>query len=253
MTGAREITNALKRCLKARAMTYAGLAKKIDLSEASVKRLFSSRSFSLKRIERICQVLDMDLFELARLARGETEAAAALSAAQEEALAASPRLLLVFHLLLADWTMEDIVRHYELTRAQVIRLMLELDRLGLIELRPRNDVRLRTARQVSWRPGGPIRRAYATQVLGEFLNAADGQSAEWLQFDAKELSAASREVMSRKLKRLMQEFNELAEIDSALGPRERESVGLVIAMRPYVLSVFSQLKRRRGKSAPRKD
>ena len=253
MTGAKEITETLKRCLKARAMTYAALARTLDLSEASVKRLFSSGSFSLKRVERVCRALDMDLFEVARLARGESPAATTLSVAQEQALSADARLLLVFHLLLADWTIEDIVRHYEISRAQCIELMTALDRLGLIELRARNDVRLRTARQVSWRPGGPVRRAYEAQVLGEFLGASFDEAGALLQFEAKELSTASREVMLRKLKRLQQEFNELAEIDSALHPEERESIGMVLAMRPYVLSVFTALRRRRMKPAARRN
>ena len=252
MTGAKEITAALKRCLKARAITYAALARTLDLSEASVKRLFSAETFSLKRVERVCQALDMDLFDLARLARGETPAASTLSVFQEQALAADTRLLLVFHLLLADWTIDEIVRQYEIARAQCVELMSTLDRLGLIELRARNDVRLRTARQVSWRPGGPIRRAYETQVLGEFMDARFDLSGAALHFEAKELSAASREVMLRKLKHLLQEFNDLAEVDAALHPDERESVGLVLGMRPYVLSVFDALKRRRAKPPARK-
>ena len=252
MTGAKEITATLKRCLKTRAMTYAALARTLGLSEASVKRLFSAGTFSLKRVERVCQALDMDLFDLVRLARGETPAATTLSVSQEQALAAEARLLLVFHLLLADWTVEEIVRQYDISRSQCIELMSRLDRLGLIELRARNDVRLRTARQVFWRPGGPIRRAYETQVLGEFMDARFDIPGAALNFEAKELSAASREVMLRKLKHLLQEFNDLAEVDSALHPDERESVGLVLAMRPYVLSVFDALKRRRAKPPARK-
>ncbi len=245
MTGVAEITEALKRCLKARGMTYAALAAALKLSEASVKRLFSSGSFTLKRVEHICRVLDLDFFELARLARGEATTATNLSSTQEQALAANPRLLLVFHLLLGDWTSADIVNDYSISRAECVRLMAELDRLELIELGPANAVRLRTARQVSWNPDGPIHRAYRAKVLVEFLAARFDRSGELLHFEAKELSAASREVMRRKLQRIQQEFRELAEIDSGLKPAERESVGLVTGLRPYVLSVFTQLKRRR--------
>ena len=63
MTGVARITEALKRCLKARGMTYASLAVALELSEASVKRLFSSGSFTLKRVEQICRVLDLDFLE----------------------------------------------------------------------------------------------------------------------------------------------------------------------------------------------
>ena len=112
MTGVARITEALKRCLKARGMTYASLAVALELSEASVKRLFSSGSFTLKRVEQICRVLDLDFLELARLAHGEANTASRLSTTQEQALAANPRLLLVFHLLLGDWNADEIVDQY---------------------------------------------------------------------------------------------------------------------------------------------
>jgi hypothetical protein len=44
---------------------------------------------------------------------------------------------------------------------------------------------------------------------------------------------------------LVREFNELAEVDAALAPSERDSVGLVIGLRPYVLSLFMRMKRGR--------
>jgi transcriptional regulator with XRE-family HTH domain len=250
MTGAAEITDALKRCLKARGMTYARLAAALDLSEASVKRLFSAGSFTLKRIEQICRVLEIDLFELARLARSEEAMATELTAAQEQALAADPQLLLVFHLVLGGWRLDEIVAQYNVSRAECLQVLLALDRLRLIDLQPNNEVRLRTVRHVNWRRGGPIRRAYQAMVLSEFFRDAFDRPGESLRFEAKELSAASREVIGRKLERLVREFNELAEVDAALAPTERDSVGLVIGLRPYVLSLFTRMKRARRRQVP---
>jgi transcriptional regulator with XRE-family HTH domain len=246
LTGAQELTAALKRCLKSRGMTYAKLARELQLSEASVKRLFAGGGFTLKRVEHICRVLDIDLYELARLAHGETAAVNELSAAQEQALADEPKLLVVFHLLLNDWRPQEICAEYQLSTAECTRLLAALDRSRLIDLLPGGQVRLRTARQLTWRQGGPIRRAYQSSVLGEFFAGGFDAAGVVLRFEAKELSPASRAVMRRKLERLAHEFNELAQIDAALPARERESVGLVVALRPFVASLFTQMKRRRA-------
>lgn len=248
MTGVGEITDALKRCLKSRGMTYAGLARALSLSEPSVKRLFASGGFSLRRLERICRVLEIDIYDLARLAHSARPAITELSVAQERALAANPRLLLIFHLLLGDWRIEDIVAEYEIARAECLKLALELERLRLIDVKPQDEIRLRTARQVAWRHDGPIRRTYQPVVLAEFFAIAFDRPGEALRFEAKELSSASREVMRRKLERLVKEFNELAEVDAALQPAEREAYGMVIGLRPYVLSIFSRYKRTRRRS-----
>ena len=45
------LVDALKACLRARGMTYAALATKLDLSEPTVKRMFSRGSFMLERID----------------------------------------------------------------------------------------------------------------------------------------------------------------------------------------------------------
>lgn len=251
MTGVAEFTAALKRCLKSRGMTYARLAPHLDLSETSVKRLFSSGGFTLERIEQICRLLDMDLFELARHAQSSAATATELSITQEQSLASEPRLLLVFHLLLSGWRVDDIVDAYEMSRPQCVAAMIRLDRLRLIDLKPGDEVRLRTARLITWRRNGPIRQAYQERVLHEFFDADFESPSEMLQFEAKELSRASREVIRRKLERLVKEFNDLATLDADLKPGERESIGLVIGLRPYVLSLFNRMQRKKGRPPPR--
>ena len=74
-----------------------------------MKWLFSAGTFTLQRVEQICRVLDIDLFELARLAHNGAATAGELSVGQEQALADSPRLPLGFHLLNNDSRREDIV------------------------------------------------------------------------------------------------------------------------------------------------
>ena len=67
------LISTLKRVLKTRGVTYADLAGRIALSEASVKRLFSQGTFTLERLEEVCAALEIDVFELAKLARGELD------------------------------------------------------------------------------------------------------------------------------------------------------------------------------------
>src|SRR5690606_20745269 len=50
MSETAAIIEALKRDLKRRGLTYRDLAKKVGLSEASVKRVFASKSFTLQRL-----------------------------------------------------------------------------------------------------------------------------------------------------------------------------------------------------------
>jgi hypothetical protein len=71
--------------------------------------------------------------------------------------------------------------------------------------------------------------------------AADNES---LHFRSAELSEASRQVLQRKLARLTSDFNELAELDRHLPGREKRSVALMAACRPWVFSMFDGLRKR---------
>ena len=64
MTETMLIIQTLKALLKQHNQTYADVARELDLSEASVKRLFSDGHFSLQRLAKICQLINMDIADL---------------------------------------------------------------------------------------------------------------------------------------------------------------------------------------------
>ena len=66
MSQAVAVVEALKRSLKAKNLTYAHVARGLKMSEASVKRMFSSYRFTLERFEQVCQIAGLGLTELAR-------------------------------------------------------------------------------------------------------------------------------------------------------------------------------------------
>jgi AraC-like DNA-binding protein len=243
MADVARLTGALKKHLKARGMTYAALARRLHLSEASVKRVFATGSFTLQRLGQVCEVLDLDFYDLAKLAHNKAALATRMTREQEEALAADRKLLLTFHLLLNDWDAGEIAANYKLSGKEILQRMRDLHRLRLIELGPKNEVRLRTGRNIDWAHDGPMRKAYQKQLVSEFFASAFDARHQALRFDGKELSASSIAVLVRKIDRLIRDFEELAEIDAPLRREDKHSVVLISAVRPYVLSSFAELKR----------
>ena len=95
---------------------------------------------------------------------------------------------------------------------------------------------------VTWRLDGPVRRLYERQVRAEFLQSPFTAPGESLAFHSAELSAASLRILARKLERLSADFAELAALDLTLAAREKTSVALLTAMRPWVFSMFSNYR-----------
>src|SRR5512139_276816 len=115
------LVDALKRMLRGRGITYATVARALDLSEASVKRMFSRRDFTLQRLEEVCQVAGIDFAELVREASGEQAGMTHLTVEQEEEIVSDPRLMLIALCAVGNWTFDDIVQTYDIPPAEVLR------------------------------------------------------------------------------------------------------------------------------------
>lgn len=236
------LIRTLKLMLHSRGLTYADLAPALELSESSVKRVMSSGDMSIERLAAIVAAMDSSIEELVRMS-SETKTHSELTLPQEEALAKDPTLLTYFYLVLAGWSPQRISERYEIEDLETIRLQSRLDRLGLIEALPLGRIRLLTERQIAWRKDGPVRRAHQAQALGEFLDSRFNQPEERLETKTGELSHESITLLNRKISELDALFEELATTDTPLPPQEKQGTGLMVAMRPWVFSVFRIRKR----------
>lgn len=242
------IVDALKRYLKTRGLTYADVAPVLDLSEASVKRLFSEESFTLDRLDRICGLIGIEISDLARAVEERSRAIKELSEEQEEELVKNSKLFLVFYLVLNDYHIDDICSDYQVEPLEGVRLLARLDRMGLIELQPGNKAKLMVSRQLQWRASGPIRRFFDQKMRTEFLHARFDREGEGLKFVSGLLSKASQKVMQRKLDLLAQEFSELVRADAVLPLDERHGTSLLLAQRHWEFSLFAELRRDKAAS-----
>src|SRR5688500_1997025 len=227
-------------------LTYAELARRLRLSEASVKRMFSRGTFTLARIEEVLAAVDLDLYDVARLSRAAAGGAGELTHEQEVGLAKDERLLAAFWLVLNGWTFDEIVSTFTITRTELTVALAQLEKLKLIEWGPRERVRLLVPRDFVWRAGGPAKKAYARRAMAEFLHARFDAPLEVIRFEPRELSPQSAAALKSKLERLLAEFNEAAEADSALPGAKRVGVALLLACRPWEFSPVKALKRRRA-------
>ncbi len=238
------LVDALKACLRARGMTYKQLASRLRVSEPTVKRMFSRGTFTLERIEQILEVIDLDLQELARLAREGSPAPSELTVEQEAALAQDQQLFSIFWLLQNNWSFDEILAAFTVSRAQLTAFFARLDRLKLIRWGPQERARLLVRRDFHWRDGGPVKKTYGSQIMREFLDARFKAPLEFMRFETRVLSPESAAVLKRRLERVVLDFNELAEVDSSVPSGKRLGIAMVAACRPWEFSALSALKRR---------
>lgn len=242
-----ELNNILattKQLLKRQGLTYRELARKLKLSEPTVKRMLATGNLSLGRLAQVSDVLGLSLAELTQLAAENRPHIHALSQEDEALLVSDLKLLLVAVCALNHWTMSDIVATYRVSDAECIQRLLQLDRLGLIHLLPGNRIRLVIARDFSWQPTGPIRTFFRGQGLDDFLESSFALPGESLAFVHGMFSPTAFAKLEPEIQRLRDRFSALHEESLSVPRTERQSASLLLATRrDWEPKAFADLRR----------
>ena len=240
------LITTLKKALKGHGLTYRHVANALNLSEASVKRLFSQPGLSLARLDQVCQLMDMEITDLVEMMEAERGRLSELAEEQERELVSDVKLLLVAFLVVNGWRFEEILRYYEIAETDLIRCLARLDRLKLIELLPKNRIKLLISANFAWRKDGPIQRFFTEHMQEEFFKSRFAAHGESFRFFSGMLSPSSTEVLLQKLEQLASEFTELNRYDKRLPLAQRSAYSMVLAMRSWRPSAFDRFRRKEG-------
>lgn len=237
------LCDTLKQLLKARNITYKDLAQALDLSEANIKRIFSSQSFTLERLEQICGLLELSLSDLFLLNTQKEHRLTQLTQEQEEELIADKKLLLIAVCARDGWSLKDMITHYQITEHECIRLLARLDKLKMLQLLPGNKYKLLIAQDFRWIPGGPLEQFMSRDVIVEFMEGDFSQEQAFRFYMRGSYSAASAAIIKNRLNQITQEAAALNQADAKLPLDKRQHLGLLLAMRPWELKMFEAMKR----------
>lgn len=238
------IIETLKKALKSHGRTYADVAKHLELSEASVKRMFAQQSVSLRRLDAICHMMEMEITELVQLANDSTALQITeLTDEQEKEIVGDIELLLVTVCVIHHWTLEDILEFYTLTEPRCIQLLAKLDKLNIIELLPNNRIKIKVSPNFRWRDNGYIQRFFRDNVESEFFNSKFALPQEKLIVLNGMLSDESNAIFQRKLERLAREFDEMTKEDCPLPLGKRKGYTAVLAVRNWHYNMFKHLRK----------
>jgi DNA-binding Xre family transcriptional regulator len=237
------LIDAIKQELKGQNKTYADLAQALDMSESSVKRMFSQQDMPLSRIDELCRALGTDFFTLAQQIATTRSEISELTYEQETAVVRDPKLLLVAICVLSYWTFDQIVQTYDLTEAECTGRLLSLDKLGVIDLKPLNKYSLKVSKAFRWRSDGPIRQYFLTHVVGEYFGGRFQRDGETLLMVHGNINSAVAASFAERINRLGQDFAAQHLADRKLDAKHREGYTVIMGIRRWEFSAFTDLRR----------
>jgi DNA-binding Xre family transcriptional regulator len=241
MSATTILVRGVKTRLRVQAISYKELAAQLGVSEPTVKRDLSRGKFSLERLDKICEVLGVEVNDLIQPA--DSSPLTELSDEQEQALVANPKLLLVTYLVVNDWKFNEIVSTFQLDENELVKVVLKMDRLRIVDFRPPTRMRKLTSRNFSWRKDGAVHEYFIRRVIPEFFGARFDSPSDEFRFMGGTLAPSSMMRMQASIRRLASEFEQLAHQDGKLPLRDRDGCTVILAMNSQEFSEFSKLRR----------
>jgi DNA-binding Xre family transcriptional regulator len=233
---------AIKAHLRSRSLTYADLATGLDVSEGTVKRIFSRKHCSTGQLDAICAFLQLELPDLVRTLPRPHRLLERLTWTQEEQVTGDTQLFVVAVCALHLLRVEEMLQYYALSEAQCVSKLLLLERIGFLELHPGNRYRLLVARTFRWIPGGPIAQL-AKREMAEFFDHSFDAPGELLQVLNVRVSDASRVSLLSRLQQVAEAYNEQHVADAGLPLAQRHPVSVWLAVRAWEPRMFKALRR----------
>ena len=243
MRQTRELLKVLKKSIRNNGMTYSDVASSLGMSEASIKRIFSTGNISLNRLDEICEVVGLEIADLLHGLVNEHQKLDELTTKQESALAADPQLLLLAFLSINGFQYSDILSNYAFTEPELIKKLISLDRLKVIELMPNNRIKLLVSTKFRWKQGGPIEVFFRSKLQNDFLNSTFTEKNQQHFFLTGVLSDDAMAALNERLVDAFNDFQILNQHESHLSVSQRQVCSLLIAFRPWKPSVFDSLRR----------
>ena len=243
MSTTADLVAALKKELKTAQMTYADLAQALGMAESSVKRMLARGDMPLSRIDAICRALALDFADLARHVADNQPLLRELTPEQERAVVADKKLLLMAICVLSQWTLEQVTTTYRLTEAEGIQYLAQLDRIGIIELRPFNRYRLKLAKTFRWRPHGAVMNYFREHALLDYFAGGFGGPGEGVLLVHGAISRSLAPAFMERMQRVAHDFAQQHLADQKLPESEREGYTLLLALRSWEFEAFAGMRR----------
>jgi transcriptional regulator with XRE-family HTH domain len=243
MARSKQIIDAVKVALKQQGITYRVLAEKLEVSESTIKQMFANSNFSLNRLDDICELLEVDIAALWELSESLEEWVTSITIEQEQALVEDKRLLVVAYCLVNHWKVEEIVTRYNIDDTEIITLLARLDKMRLIELQPNNRVRLIMANNFSWHPNGPIEKYFRATIQTEFFNTSFEEDGAMRVVKNGVLTTKGQVDLRNRLKMIDSLFDEISEQERKIPASQRHGITMILAIRNWQVSIFSDLER----------
>jgi hypothetical protein len=124
-----------------------------------------------------------------------------------------------------------------------VKYLAQLDRIGIIELRPGNRYRLKLAKTFRWRPHGAVMDYFREHALLDYFAGGFDGPGEGVLLVHGSISRSLAPAFMERMQRVAQDFAQQHLADQRQPEVQREGYTLLLALRSWEFAAFTQLRR----------
>jgi len=132
---------------------------------------------------------------------------------------------------------------YAFSDAEAVRNQTQLDRLGIIEIKPLNRYRLKVAKTFRWRANGPVMQFFRDHGVADYFSGAFNGECEMVSLVHGHLSLPMAKVFQERLQRVAQDFAQQHLADQRLPAAHKRGFTAVMALRSWTFGPLRELLR----------
>ncbi|MDX9730767.1 MAG: helix-turn-helix transcriptional regulator [Bdellovibrionales bacterium] len=186
----QRIKTALKTQLKKKQMTYEDLAKHLKVSVPTVKRYLGAEEITVGRLLEICELLDLSLEQLAKIAEIGENKDERFTEEQEKFFAKNPNYFAYFLKICEGLSPVQIAEKYGLNRRSTDKYLIGLENQGTVRVTGKTKVKSAFRDMPSF-GRGVLAKAYFESFIQRY-------SKFFVEFIHAGLSASEREVSKKR-------------------------------------------------------
>jgi DNA-binding Xre family transcriptional regulator len=161
----KKIQNELKSLSRKKGLKYRDFALKLGLSEATVKRLFNFEDISFSKLEQLCSVLDVELFDVIEIIKNKEIEVYTFTVEQESALAEDTLHLYIFREILQGRKVKEIAEKFSLSESDLLKILKKFEKAKLTEVHPFGKIKVLAHFPYRWIPKGQLEKKYGNILL----------------------------------------------------------------------------------------
>ncbi len=185
----QQLKSTLKDLLKQKKMTYEDVAKELQCSVPTIKRILGDEELTLSRLLELCDILDVSLTDLETLTKTASEKIERFTEEQQIFLAKNKNFL-AYLVKLYDNTPEQIAEKYKLSQKSTDKYLLGLEKHELIKVNSKFKAKP-SFKQLPSLENGPLAKAHYESLI-------QNSASFFIQNISERLYAPKNETTSRK-------------------------------------------------------